>query len=323
MNIVLIESNAEKRNRLRSFLEARGYSVAGHPGDASNNDFQSSIDSCLIMAGSGSGPDTIADVCGSILEKNIRGAVYTLAVAPETASIAALRDLIPVDDVIAEPFSEEELAVRVQTAMRIISLEAELKEAKDKIRSMSLTDPLTGCYSKSYLLEHLPREIKRAVRYGRSLSVAACAIDHLEAICGIWGGGIGDRVLTAVGALIQGSIRRHIDWVAREEQDGFSIVLPETDREGALCLVQRLCRQINEERWSEDDAEIRVTAGFGIAELDAPVSGDPKRSAEKLLDSAKKSLKQAQRKGMNQISAGTIGDENQPAGPSNVRAAVK
>ncbi|MCF8081035.1 MAG: diguanylate cyclase [Desulfobacterales bacterium] len=323
MKILLTGDDSKRKARLRLFMNGMGLDVTEIDAGARPVEAPASQDPHLIVAGVGSGEEANVDVCGSLLDKNIKGPVFTLAVVPEGISIANLQDIFPVDDFLLEPFVQEELAARVQTGMKILSLEAALKEAKGKVRSMSLTDPLTGCYSQSYLLDHLPHEVKRAIRYGRSLSVVSGAIDHLEAICGIWGGGIGDRVLTVVGAVLQESVRRHIDWVARDEQDGFAIVLPETDREGALCLVQRLCKQINEQRWSEDDADIRVTAGFGVAELDVPDNGDPERSAEQLLDSAKKSLKKAQREGMNQLSAGTIGDANKPVGPSNVRAAVK
>ena len=49
-------------------------------------------------------------------------------------------------------------------------------------KALSITDALTGSHNRAYLTEHLPQEIKRAIRYDRPLSLVLCDIDHFKGV---------------------------------------------------------------------------------------------------------------------------------------------
>ena len=71
----------------------------------------------------------------------------------------------------------------------------ELEMANREITELSITDALTGCHNRHYLNQQLPREIDRAGRYGRRLSVVMCDLDHFKSVNDTHGHAAGDAVL--------------------------------------------------------------------------------------------------------------------------------
>ncbi|MDY6971621.1 MAG: diguanylate cyclase [Thermodesulfobacteriota bacterium] len=180
---------------------------------------------------------------------------------------------------------------------RLVMVERELNE---KVKAMSITDPLTGCYNRGYLIEHLPQEIKRARRYERCLSVVMCDIDHFKKINDGHGHQAGDNVLRMFVQCIAGSIRKDIDWLARYGGEEFVIVLPETNLEGAFTLAERLRRNTARMEIEIDNNEINISASFGIAWFDRDTP-DEKVLSDVIIDSADKCLYQAKRLGRNRV----------------------
>ncbi len=307
MEILLIGDDEEARKRLKSSLNGQGLEVC-EAGSAAEAALSGDESPRLIVAGIGRAGEETLRVCRRIREKAAPGSVFTIAVAAAEDGIPERQEgaAPAADDILREPVAEEELAIAVHTGMRLLTLEAKLKEAEEKIRALSVNDPLTGCYNRSYLNEHLPHEIKRARRYGRSLSVIFCDIDRLDAINSVWGAGMGDRVLMELARVLQTATRRHIDWTARNQEDGFAIVLPETDVEGAFSLAERLQGRINSHRWDKE-ADLRVTVSFGIAGFAGQWKAAATVTAEDLVGRAQQYLRSAQRLGLNGIDGGSIG----------------
>src|SRR5690606_13725610 len=115
------------------------------------------------------------------------------------------------DDYLTKPVIEPELIARLNTGKRIVTLERSLRAANEENRRIPITDPLTGVYNRRYLMEQLPREIDRAARYGRSLSVIMCDVDHFKKINDTYGHLVGDEVLKWFVAQLQANIRT-CDW---------------------------------------------------------------------------------------------------------------
>jgi two-component system, cell cycle response regulator len=117
------------------------------------------------------------------------------------------------DDYLTKPIHPAELVARINTGIRILSLEQSLKKANEEIRLLSITDPLTGCFNRGHLNERLPQEVSRAQRYGRPLSIILADIDHFKQVNDRYGHQVGDEVLKFFAECLKSQIRKKIDWV--------------------------------------------------------------------------------------------------------------
>lgn len=108
--------------------------------------------------------------------------------------------------------------------------------------SAGQTDGLTGCASLDALDRRIRDEFERARRYSLRFAFVLIDVDRLREVNERLGDETGDRVLSALGALVQREIRAP-DFVARYGGDEFALILPETDLEGGRRFVTRL-RQV-------------------------------------------------------------------------------
>ena len=207
------------------------------------------------------------------------------------------------DDYVNKPFNPPELKARIKTCMRILELEKSLKKANENIRILSITDPLTKCYNRGYIMDRLPQEINRAIRYERALSLVLCDIDYFKKVNDTYGHLAGDKVLIEFVYSIKQSIRNDLDWIARYGGEEFLIVLPETSLEGACILAERLRNNISKRKFIFHEKAIHITSSFGISGFDSATS-DENISSESLINTADKYLYQCKLEGRNRIKAG-------------------
>lgn len=173
----------------------------------------------------------------------------------------------------------------------------ELEQALESIRRLSHVDSLTGCFNRRHFNEQIVRELERAERYGRTLTILFCDIDHFKRINDAHGHLAGDEVLKAVAGCFRTSLRDGIDWAARYGGEEFVIVLPETDLAEALLTAERLRRLVAESlAVAVGDTVLRVTASFGVADY------HPGESMTQLLEEADRQLYRAKAAGRNRVS---------------------
>lgn len=177
-----------------------------------------------------------------------------------------------------------------------------LEEANEKILYLSERDALTGCFNRRRMNEQLPREIQRALRYRRSLSLALCDLDHFKTVNDSRGHQCGDRVLVEFVASVH-ELVRDSDWLARYGGEEFLLVLPETTLENASRLAERLRAHVAGTRFECDGEAFTITASFGVVGFD-PEAGLKAVSAESLLNQADERLYQAKKTGRNRVVAG-------------------
>ena len=187
-------------------------------------------------------------------------------------------------------------------ARRIAELETVLRVTLAENRKLSATDDLTRVASRRFFSKHFPREVERAARYGRALSLILCDIDLFKSINDSLGHAGGDRVLKQFGARLQKQLRRGIDWVARIGGEEFAVVLPETGYEAALEVARRLRAAIAQPRFSSEGKSIAVTASFGLCGLDRVPAGE-RHLAERVLKIADAALYRSKHSGRNRVTA--------------------
>lgn len=176
------------------------------------------------------------------------------------------------DDFLSKPFNPPELIARLNTAKRVIGLERCLKRINEETRVLSITDPLTGAYNRTYLNDRLPQEVARAQKYSRSLSLILGDLDHFKRINDAHGHLAGDEALKTFVQCIMGVIRVDCDWIARFGGDEFLIVLPETDVAGAGTAAERYARLIAESSIQVHAENVCLSASFGVTGFDRPRS---------------------------------------------------
>ncbi|MGV1098926.1 diguanylate cyclase [Thiovibrio sp. JS02] len=125
-------------------------------------------------------------------------------------------------------------------------------------------DFLTGLHNKQSLESALNQEFKRAERYHHELSVLFLDLDCFKEINDRHGHLAGDRILRHVGRIIAQN-KRSIDIAARFGGDEFVLLLPDTDKQKALEMAERIRSEISKECLVVENRQVRLTVSGGIA----------------------------------------------------------
>lgn len=113
----------------------------------------------------------------------------------------------------------------------------------EKTKRQAITDGLTGLYNKRYFIETLDKEIERARRSYHPISIFLMDMDNFKFYNDSHGHPAGDQLLRELAMIIRSSIRA-IDIPCRYGGEEFVIILPETDKKGAMVIVQKLLEKI-------------------------------------------------------------------------------
>jgi len=166
-----------------------------------------------------------------------------------------------------------------------------IQEERDFYLDLALKDALTGLANRKRLDDEIEKEIWRAERYGKDLSLIMFDIDDFKKVNDTFGHPVGDHVLAELARVVRGVVRR-VDIVARYGGEEFCILTPETPGSGACDLAEKLRQQIAS---SDFDAAGTVTVSFGVAQY------LPGESSQSLLSRADQALYQAKAEGKNRV----------------------
>jgi len=174
-----------------------------------------------------------------------------------------------------------------------------------KLASMVLTDPLTGCLNRRGLDQAVSRESARASRAVSNLALLALDLDHFKEINDTYGHIAGDVVLRQVGALLAQTARAG-DMVARTGGEEFTVILPDTDADGAYHSGMRICETVRTHAFMVNGKRLHLTISVGIVSSTA-IGGDA--VGTNLKEHADEALYTAKRAGRDRVS---VWDESLP-----------
>jgi diguanylate cyclase (GGDEF)-like protein len=160
---------------------------------------------------------------------------------------------------------------------------------------LSETDPLTGIATLPALMPRLQQERDRLQRSNTVCSVCMIDLDHFKEINDRYGHAVGNTVLEAVSRYFASRLRRY-DQVCRYGGEEFVIMLPDTDLEAAVPIIERLRSGLARLPVILDDGtRLTITGSFGIAPL-APM--EPVHAS---IEHADQAMYAAKRAGRNQV----------------------
>ena len=160
-------------------------------------------------------------------------------------------------------------------------------------------DFLTGAWSRRAFWEVAVREIERARRQHRGLTLLTMDVDHFKRINDTWGHAEGDEVLKEMVLAVERRMRG-IDYFGRIGGEEFAVLMPDTGLEGARVLAERLRAGIAEDQASmqppgSDAAPRSYTLSMGLAQL------RPTDTFHDLMQRADTALYQAKESGRNRV----------------------
>ena len=169
-------------------------------------------------------------------------------------------------------------------------------EAYRRARDLSFIDELSGVYNYRFLIEAIERETRRAQRFEHTFSVIMLDLDNLKGYNDRFGHLRGSEAIRTIGEILSATLRR-VDLAARYGGDEFAVILPRTDKKGALKVCERLRQRIRNHPFPGAGGAGVITASFGISSF--PQDG---KSSRVLLRKADRALYRAKARGRDAVS---------------------
>ncbi len=198
------------------------------------------------------------------------------------------------NDYIAKPFYRAELRARVDVGCRMLELRAQLKHARDALAYEAMHDPLTGIFNRRAILSMLRKELARAAREDKPLSVGLCDIDHFKQVNDTYGHQTGDDVLCGLVQRVQGALRSY-DHFGRYGGEEFLVLVPGATGAAESNLYERLRAAVANDAIHTRSGAVAITVSIGVAE------GTGEAAMDAVLAAADAALYRAKSEGRNRI----------------------
>lgn len=201
------------------------------------------------------------------------------------------------DDYLTKPFDSDELLARARVGTRLIDLHREIETKNRLLQELALTDSLTDLPNRRAVVSWTERQAGGAARHGFSLWLVLIDLDHFKRINDNHGHAAGDDVLRRFAAILRSNTRCS-DICGRIGGEEFVQIITHADEAGVRVVTERIRNQLAEEKFRFGDAQVSLTASFGVARF----SGDQRvPEFEELLKRADGALYLAKNNGRNRI----------------------
>ena len=191
--------------------------------------------------------------------------------------------------------SRDDAGLALVAIVRDITAQKSLEQELEKLAG---TDPLTGINNRRSFIARAEEECARAVRYGNSMALAMIDIDRFKDVNDKYGHAMGDQVLCEVVRIFREGIRKP-DIFGRWGGEEFALLLPETNEQSALVLLQRLRYDVADNRFNPQDSltvPLHFTVSIGVAGF-----RPREETLEELINRADQGLYSAKQSGRNKV----------------------
>jgi diguanylate cyclase (GGDEF)-like protein len=190
-------------------------------------------------------------------------------------------------------FGEHESALATMLGVWM-SQAFESQRLSASVEKLAITDDLTQVYNFRFLKSALRREMKRAGRYRQKLSILMLDVDNLKSYNDRHGHLRGSFLLKQIAGRFMSQVRS-FDLVAKYGGDEFTVILPQTDIDGAMVVAERMRLSVEQHDFPLAEAGT-ITVSIGVATFP-----DDGADAEALVRSADTALYAAKRAGRNRV----------------------
>lgn len=195
-----------------------------------------------------------------------------------------------------------ELVQREREALRSLARQVvthlEVRRTITNLEAQSMTDALTGAWNQRAFDRHLRGEWKRHLRSATSLGLLRFDVDRFNQINEKLGNRSGFQILVQVVRAAEGAMRES-DFMARSGGDDFSVILPNTDLNGARVVAERIRAAITRIEWSKREVTVSVGVSVMVPSADA--------NQTLLVAQAAEALAHAKRAGRNKVEVFDVG----------------
>ncbi len=172
----------------------------------------------------------------------------------------------------------------------------------DTLHAQSTIDPLTGLFNVRYFNKIIEEEVERSKRYKYSISIIFMDLDHFKDINDIYGHNCGNVVLHEIGQLLSNTSEnintlRKSDIAIRYGGEEFIVICPNTKKEQAYILAERIRKTVEKKRFIYESNIINVTISIGIAEH----KGTSKKPISDTIKNADSAMYEAKHLGRNKV----------------------
>lgn len=295
--ILVIEDRPSAAERVQSALSAfHAVEIENDAQQAVMRAAEGDFDAVVISLGL-EGQDGLR-LCSQLrsLERTRNISVLLMGEAEDRERI--LRGLeIGAHDFLLRPIDRNELLARVRTQVRRKRFTERLRDSVQSSMEMAVMDQLTGLHNRRYMDNRLSVMFDESALRARSLSLLVLDIDHFKSVNDSWGHDAGDEVLREFADRVR-ACTRGIDLVARMGGEEVVVVLPDTGRDAAYRVAERIRERVEGTPFAvqNNTRDIKVTVSVGVSNRRA---GDA--SSADMMKRADDALYRAKADGRNRV----------------------